>query len=65
MATQATASKLTAQPGRERTATYFGLTVQVLDRMEQCSLIRYRDWELVVSTEDLQGRRAMQPAASS
>ena len=35
-------------------ANYFGLTVEVVTRMAQCSLVGYRDRELIVNTEDLQ-----------
>jgi hypothetical protein len=59
MATQAAALKLTTQPNRESTVTYFGLTVEVLERMEQCSLIHYRDRKFVVRSDDLQEPRVM------
>jgi hypothetical protein len=35
-------------------ANYFGLTVQIIFRMKNYSLIRWRDRESVVDTEDLQ-----------
>ena len=35
-------------------ASYFGLTVEVITRMENCSLIRWQDREFIVETEDLQ-----------
>jgi hypothetical protein len=34
-------------------ADYFGLTVEVILRMESCSLIRWKDRESIVSSEDL------------
>ena len=34
-------------------ATYFGLKVEVLMKMEHCSLVRFREQELVVETNDL------------
>ena len=38
----------------QQAAMYFGLTVVVVVRMDQCSLIRFRDREFVVNTDDLQ-----------
>ena len=35
-------------------ASYFGVTVEILSRMEHCSLIRWRDREFIVDTADLQ-----------
>jgi hypothetical protein len=32
---------------------YFGLLVEVLSRMESCSLIRFRERDLIVDTTDL------------
>jgi hypothetical protein len=63
MATRAAALELRTGPNRESVATYFGLTVQVLQRMQHYSLVRYRDHELVVSTEDLHDAAARQLAA--
>ena len=34
-------------------ASYVGVTVEVIVRMENCSLIRYQEREFVVSTDDL------------
>ncbi len=34
-------------------ATYFGLTVLVLCRMENCTLVRFGNREFVVETQDL------------
>jgi hypothetical protein len=58
-----TNSKLGAKPVPENSASYFGILVNVIERMEQCSLIRYRDRECVVSTQDLRFCRAMQRVA--
>jgi hypothetical protein len=41
-------------PAPREWATYFGLTVQITVRMKNCSLIRWRDREFIVDTEDLQ-----------
>jgi hypothetical protein len=35
-------------------ASYFALTVEVIARMENYSLIRWQERELIVETEDLQ-----------
>jgi hypothetical protein len=41
-------------PNSNRTlAHYFGLQVEVISRMETCSLIRFRGEEFVVDTADL------------
>jgi hypothetical protein len=48
---------------QESIASYFGILVKVIVRMEHCSLIRYHDRELVVGTEDLQLCRATQRVA--
>jgi hypothetical protein len=37
----------------ESKATYFGLEVEVICRMENSSLIRFRNREFVVDTQDL------------
>ena len=42
-------------------AHYFGLTVEVIARMESCSLIRWDDRSFIVDTADLQ-QAAMQAA---
>lgn len=42
---------------------YYGLSVQVVCRMEHCSLIRYRDREFVINTEDLCCQRSLKCAA--
>ena len=41
------------QNSRPTMASYVGLTIEVIVRMENCSLIRYRGREFVVSTDDL------------
>jgi hypothetical protein len=45
------------------TAEYCGLLINVLCRLEHCSLVRYRDHEFVINTEDLCFRRSMRCAA--
>ena len=37
----------------KRSVTYFELLVEVIDQMPNCTLVRYRDREVVVDTEDL------------
>lgn len=37
----------------KRSATYFELVVEIIDQMPNCTLVRYRDREVVVDTEDL------------
>jgi len=43
---------MNATPKRT-TATYFGLRVEVIHKMERCSLIRYQGREFIVDTVDL------------
>lgn len=38
---------------KTKNANYCGLHVEVVCRMEHCSLVRYRDREFVINTEDL------------
>ena len=38
---------------RTGAAEYFGLTVEVICRMEHCALVRFRDRKFVVDIEDL------------
>jgi hypothetical protein len=52
----------TIQNSRPTMASYFGLTIEVIVRMENCSLIRYRGREFVVSTEDLLEFEDREPA---
>jgi hypothetical protein len=40
-------------PTPRQLATYFGLTVEIILRMRNCSLIRWRDRRSIVDTEDL------------
>jgi hypothetical protein len=47
----------------EPKAEYYGLAVEVVCRMERCSLIRYREREFVINTEDLCLRRSVGRAA--
>jgi len=44
-------------------ASYVGVTVEVIVRMENCSLIRYQEREFVVSTDDLLEFEDGEPAA--
>lgn len=41
------------RPAGNEVASYFGLTVQIIFRMRNCSLIRWRDRESIVDTQDL------------
>jgi hypothetical protein len=47
----------------KKIAIYFGLPVQVIDRMPHCSLIRYRDREFIVNTGDLHFEWSLKCAA--
>ena len=40
-------------PAPQELASYFGLTVEIIFRMRNCTLIRWRDREFIVETEDL------------
>jgi hypothetical protein len=51
------------QNSRPTMASYIGLAVEVIVRMENCSLIRYRGREFVVSTDDLLEFEDREPAA--
>jgi hypothetical protein len=42
------------QPGCQGLAVYFGLTVEVIDRMEHHSLIRFNGRLVIVDSSDLQ-----------
>lgn len=46
-----------------KTAEYCGLSVEVVCRMEHCSVIRYREREFVINTEDLRCQRSLRCAA--
>ena len=46
-------SRTSNSPPREL-ANYFGLTVEIIFRMKNYSLIRWRDHESIVHTEELQ-----------
>jgi hypothetical protein len=48
---------------KAKTAHYCGLPVEVLCRMDHCSLVRYRDREFIVNTEDLCLTQSMKCAA--
>jgi hypothetical protein len=41
-------------PAPRQLGTYFGLRVEIIFRMRNCSLIRWRDRQCIVDTEDLQ-----------
>jgi hypothetical protein len=45
------------------TATYFGLTVEVICKMRHCALIRYGEREFIVDTCDLVFVRRIRCAA--
>ena len=51
------------QNSRPTMASYIGLAVEVIVRMESCSWIRYRGREFVVSTDDLLKLEDREPAA--
>jgi len=53
MITNATALKRDPDIGETSLVNYFGVLVELINQMEHCSLIRYRDRELLVDTEDL------------
>ena len=44
-------------------AYYFGIEVQILDRMEHCALIHYGDLKVVVDAQDLVFRQVARAAA--
>ena len=44
---------------------YFGLSVEVVDRMERCSLVRFSGQDLIVDTEDLAPVPMIQPGLTS
>jgi len=60
---KATALKKVRESDRTSQASYFGVLVEVIDQMENCSLIRYRDCERVVDTQDLQQSPGLWDAA--
>jgi hypothetical protein len=53
MVMQATKLKTVAEIPQTRRASYFGLQVEVVEQMNDYSLIRYRTRQMVVTTEDL------------
>lgn len=63
MTRQPFASKPNTKIPPKETATYFGLTVELLTRLPNRSLIRYRQREFLVETADLQTSRAVARAA--
>ena len=56
-------AKKNAEVFEPKAAEYCGLSVQVVCRMEHCSLIRFRDREFVINTEDLSCQRSLRCAA--
>ena len=63
MVTNATAPKRDRDLGQTSLVNYFGVLIELIDRMEHCSLIRYRDRELVVDTQDLKEVSVLKHAA--
>jgi len=61
MVTQATLRAKIKEDSLEETASYFGLIVEVIDRMPSLTLVRYRNREFVVCTEDLAPGENSQP----
>ena len=56
-------SKQNKEIPKPEIADYWGLAVEVILRMEHCSLVRFRDHEFVVNTQDLQERLSVRCAA--
>ncbi len=54
MTIQRSSSNQNTRCTQGETAGYFGLTVLIVARMENCSLVRHRDREFIVDTADLQ-----------
>jgi len=48
---------------RTEKATYFGIEVEILMRMNHCTLVRYQQREFVVETADLSSRHTFAKAA--
>lgn len=44
-------------------ATYFGIEVEILIRLSQCTLVRYQQRDFVVETADLSSRQTFAKAA--
>jgi hypothetical protein len=63
ISSNAVALKRTPESSQASPASYFGLAVEVIQRMENYSLIRYQDCWLVVDTQDLQIRLEVKEAA--
>jgi hypothetical protein len=53
MVSQATLQVKIGERVLKRSATYFGLVIEVIDQMPNCTLVRYGDRAFVVNTEDL------------
>jgi len=56
-------AELTSDDSRSEVAEYCGLSVEVVLQMAHSSLIRFRDREFVIHTEDLRFQRSMSRAA--
>jgi hypothetical protein len=53
MVIQATKLKMVGETRQVRMASYFGLHVEVVEEMNNYSLISYRNREIIVTTADL------------
>ncbi|MCI0623150.1 MAG: hypothetical protein L0387_16090 [Acidobacteria bacterium] len=63
MITNATTLKRSPESGQTSIASYVEFLVEVINQIERCSLIRYRDRERVVDTEDLKEVSVLEHAA--
>ena len=61
MVTQATLRAKIKEHSLKQTASYFGLIVEVIDRMPSLTLVRYRNREFVVCTDDLRTSEEIGP----
>ena len=61
MTTNATALKRGPNLDETSVVNYFGVLVELIDSMEHCRLIGYRDRDLVVDTEICRTFRVLQP----
>ena len=61
MVTQATLRAKIKEHSLEQTASYFGLIVEVIDPMPSLTLVRYRNREFMVCTEDLRPGEESRP----
>lgn len=51
------------QQKEQTVASYFGVEVEIVEKLENCSLIRHGELKFVVDTEDLMFRQARTAAA--